>query len=140
MAEQAKIQTLRDNDTNEQIYPRTLLKAITGTGSKGQVVGFTEDNVLGVLSEIDSNNSVLITLNVLSANWAKGTQTVINENILFDNKYTYILCLAAESYPDYNGGAIWADDISQNGQITLHTKSDISIDLVLNLLRLEVQE
>lgn len=49
MAEQAKIMTLRDHDTGEAVAPRTVVEAISGEGKKWNYVGFTEDNVLGVI-------------------------------------------------------------------------------------------
>lgn len=49
MSETAKIMTLRDHDTGEPIAPRTVVEAISGTGKKWNYVGFTEDNVLGVI-------------------------------------------------------------------------------------------
>lgn len=49
MAEQAKIMTLHDHDTGEAIAPRTDIKALSGEGKKWNYVGFTEDNVIGVV-------------------------------------------------------------------------------------------
>ena len=49
MAEQAKIMTLRDHDTGEAIAPRTDVKALSGEGKKWNYVGFTEDNVVGLI-------------------------------------------------------------------------------------------
>ena len=49
MAEQAKIQTLHDHDTGEAIAPRTDVKAISGKGKKWNYVGFTDDNVVGLI-------------------------------------------------------------------------------------------
>lgn len=49
MAEQAKIMTLRDHDTGLPVAPRTVVDAISGEGKKWNYVGFTEDNVVGVV-------------------------------------------------------------------------------------------
>ena len=49
MPEQAKIMTLHDHDTGEPIAPRTDIKALSGEGKKWNYVGFTEDNVVGLI-------------------------------------------------------------------------------------------
>ena len=49
MPEEAKIQTLHDHDTGEAIAPRTDVKAISGEGKKWNYVGFTDDNVVGLI-------------------------------------------------------------------------------------------
>ena len=68
MEEQAKIMTLRDHDTGEAIAPRTVIKALSGEGKKGQIVGFTEDNTVGLLdggssSAISNNRNLIINSN-----------------------------------------------------------------------------
>lgn len=49
MAETANIQTLHDHTTGDAIAPRTVVAAMSGTGTKGQLVGFTEDDVVGLI-------------------------------------------------------------------------------------------
>lgn len=50
MDENAKIETLYDYDTGKPIAPRTVIDAISGQGKKWNYLGFTEDNVLGVIA------------------------------------------------------------------------------------------
>lgn len=47
---EAKIKTLIDNTTKENIAPRTVLEAITAFGKKGQVIGFTADNKIAPIT------------------------------------------------------------------------------------------
>lgn len=49
MAETAKILTLHDHTTGDAIAPRTVVGALSGTGTKGQLVGFTEDGTVGLI-------------------------------------------------------------------------------------------
>lgn len=51
--EPAKIETLcrkLEDGTTEEVAPRTVVEALSGTGTKGQVIGFTADNTIGVVS------------------------------------------------------------------------------------------
>lgn len=62
----AKIETLHhyvDDSKGDAIAPRTVLKAISGVGNEGQVVGFVADNVLGVIDALDLWDSKTTTFN-----------------------------------------------------------------------------
>ena len=61
MPENAKIMTLHDHDTGKPIAPRTTIKALSGEGKKWNYVGFTDDNVLGLIEgSYPCNENLLI--------------------------------------------------------------------------------
>lgn len=57
MADQAKIQLIKTIG-GDQVAPRTSLKAVTAEGKKGQVVGFIEDNSIGVIDVAIPDNAL----------------------------------------------------------------------------------
>lgn len=77
------------------------------------------------------------TVQVAQAKWSgEGpyTQTISDERFIADAKYTYIMGMNGSSQAGYEGGALWANDISTNGQITLVSKDEQKEDLTLNVL------
>ena len=50
MADIAKIQTLHDNTTGEAVAPRTVVEAMSGTGTEGQLIGFTGKDTVGLIT------------------------------------------------------------------------------------------
>lgn len=79
--ETVKIQTLKDMATGEPIAPRTHLSALSGAGKKGQVVGFTEDNVLGIIDSTDGG-SVAIYATLYASKWEDGAQDIVDPRIV----------------------------------------------------------
>lgn len=90
--------------------------------------------------EIDSKMFCDITATAYSSDWIDGTQTIEDENIISDGKYIYILDLNSSSIPDYEGGSIWADDVSEQGKMTIHTNGGQETDIVFDILRVQIKE
>lgn len=85
MADIAKIQTLHDNTTGEAVAPRTVVEALSGTGTEGQIVGYTEDNVVGPITP-DAVPTEGSTNPVQSGGVYEATKWHTNKNLL-DNWY-----------------------------------------------------
>lgn len=75
----ANIKTLKDPSTNEAIAPRTTVGALNGTGKKGQLVGFTEENVVGVVDAPPSITVSSVDLTAGSSSLASGSLWFVYE-------------------------------------------------------------
>lgn len=93
MADIAKIQTLHDNTTGEAVAPRTVVSALSGDGTAGQLVGYTDDNVVGNITP-DATPMEGNTNPVQSGGVYEATKWCSNQNLL-DNprwdKLEYII-------------------------------------------------
>lgn len=85
MTDLAKIKTLRDNTTGETVAPRTVVKALSGEGTVGQLVGYTENNVVGNITP-DAEPTEGSTNPVQSGGVYDATKWHSNQNLL-DNWY-----------------------------------------------------
>lgn len=79
------IQTLYNQTTSEPIFPRTVVEALSGTGTEGQLVGYTEDNVVGNITP-DATPTPGSTNPVQSNGVYESTKWHTNPNLL-DNWY-----------------------------------------------------
>ena len=64
------------------------------------------------------------------------TQTVSDERFVADARYTYVIGMNGSSQAGYEGGSLWANEVSTDGQITLVSKDEQKADLTLNILRI----
>lgn len=71
--------------------------------------------------------------------WAENEQTVSHDKIL-TGAYSYIVCPAEESYMAYATAIVRAKDVGTNGQMTFVCTETPEADLVVNILRVEVQD
>ncbi len=70
-----------------------------------------------------------ITVTLPADHWSGGTQTVQNPAFLADGCCWYLIL----------GAEVTADDVTANGQMTFHRETAPENDLIVNIIRLEVQ-
>lgn len=106
-------------------------------GAAGQFVGFDENGE--AIPQVIPGSSVLLTVQAPAGSWADNMQTIQDAGILEGDQYVYILGLDDSAQAAYSGGPIWADAVTTNGEMTLRTKMEQTVDLTLNILRVEVK-
>lgn len=82
-----------------------------------------------VAAGLEEVRHTAITVTLPADSWSGGTQTAQNPAFLADGGYWYLV-LGAEAT---------ADDVTVNGQMTFHREAAPENDLVVNIIRLEVQ-
>lgn len=78
-------------------------------------------------------------MTLTGSGWAENEQTVSHDKIL-TGAYSYIVCPAEESYMAYATAIVRAKDVGTNGQMTFVCTETPEADLVVNILRVEVQD
>ena len=84
------------------------------------------DLVIQGFKEVRHNG---ITVTLPAANWSGRAQTVKHESLLADGNYWYLVC---------GDAGVKADDISINGEVTFRCENIPIEDLIVNIIRLEV--
>lgn len=80
--------------------------------------------------------SFTVTLTV--AGWSGNAQTVSNSNFAV-NGYAYTVCPAGDSFAGYAEAVIYADDVTVAGKMTFHCSGNPTANLIVNILRVEVE-
>lgn len=150
------IKTLKDNDTGENVFPRTLLKAITGTGTKGQMVGFTEDNVLGAMGinadtlqghdatyftdliNEKENKITYVQINLPGTGWNDSTQTIAVTGVLEDSTKQLVIPVpvAADAEKYYHAGIVAIN--SSANRLTFRTVNKITDNLSVYVILIPI--
>lgn len=121
MADTAKIQTLRDHTTGEAVAPRTVVKALSGEGTVGQIVGYTEDNVVGNITP-DAEPKEGSANPVQSGGVYKANKYRSNPNILYN--WYFGNPVNQRMQTEYTGSATYSIDRWKFGARTCNLKID----------------
>lgn len=78
-------------------------------------------------------------LTIPFSEWSENSITVQDGKLLSNDKYVYFVSPHEGSYKIYTENNVRPKDVTVNGQITFICEEDPSIDLVVEILRLEVQ-
>ncbi len=81
----------------------------------------------------------LITVTLPAANWSGRAQTVKDERLLADSSYCYLVCGDADCFMDCSDTGIKADNVTTNGEIVFRCEVTPDKDLIVNILRVEVE-
>ncbi len=131
----AQVEALNSGATSTNIAQiSTNASAISGikNGTNINSFGGVETALAG-----KSNTSSAFTVTLTTAGWSGTAQTVSNANFVA-NGYGYIVTPMAGSAIDYADAAIYADDVTTDGQMTFHCLGVPSVALNVNILRVEV--
>ena len=79
--------------------------------------------------------SFTVTLTV--AGWSGNAQTIRSSNF-YASKFAYTVCPASGSYAAYSNAGIYADDVTEAGKMTFHCSEKPTVNLTVNILRVEV--
>lgn len=93
-----------------------------------------------VVPLLESAQHYGITVTLPAANWNDRTQTVLDESLLADSKYRYIVCGDASCFMACSEVGVKADNITVNGQITFNCEVAPDEDLTIHILRLEIMQ
>ena len=117
----------------------------------GQLQALAEKGKLDTLNRIDKLLKIItpllesaqhtgITVTLPAENWSGRAQTVQDESLLADSKYWYIVCADTDCFMAASETGVKADNITVDGQITFHCEVTPVEDLILYILRLEVEQ
>lgn len=107
------------------------------SGVAGQVLTKTADGSEWKDAAGEKALSFSVMLSV--SGWSEGTQTVSNPKFLTSG-YAYTVCPAGGNFTAYAESAIYADDVTTEGQMTFHCNKVPPANLTVNILRIETAE
>lgn len=81
----------------------------------------------------------LIPVTLPVANWNGRAQTVKHPSLLANSGYCYLQCGDADCFMDCSDTGIKADNVIKDGEIVFRCEVPPDKDLVVNILRLEVE-
>ena len=84
-----------------------------------------------------SGKAFSFTVTLTAAGWSGNAQTVTDERFLSQG-YAYTVAPASGSFAAYASAAIYADDVTVDGQIVFHCGEVPNADLTVNVMRTEV--
>lgn len=83
-----------------------------------------------------SGKAVSFTVTLTAAGWSGNAQTVSNSNFAASG-YAYTVAPASGSFAAYASAVIYADDVTEAGEMTFHCGETPTEDLAVNILRTE---
>ena len=86
-----------------------------------------------------AETSVAFTVSLTAAGWSDNAQTVSNANFLSAG-YAYTVAPASGSFADYADAMVYADDVTEDGQMVFHCDSTPTADLTVNIVRMVTAE
>lgn len=101
-------------------------EAVTGSKIAPGAVGATQLN--------DTAKGLAFTVTLSAAAWSDKKQTVSNVNF-FASGYTYTVAPASASFAAYGKDAIFADDVTTDGEMTFNCTKVPDADLTVNIAR-----
>ena len=124
--------------------PATATPLMDGTAAVGSSTKYAkEDHVhptdTSRASSVDLTNlanafkAFTLTLSVNS--WNNNAQTISNANFLASG-YSYIVCASVSNLSEYNSSAIYADNITVDGEITFYCDLEPESDLIVDIVRI----
>lgn len=76
------------------------------------------------------------TISIPVSLWSNNSCTISNSNIQFGTEYTYFVGPSDSSYKDYNESAIYADDITTNGNIKFHAYETPTVAISVDICKM----
>lgn len=124
--------------------PATALPLESGTATVGTSVKYAREDhrhptdtsrasTTDLTNLANAFKAFTITLGVNS--WSNNTQIITNNNFVATG-YAYIVCASVENLSEYNSCAIYADNVTVNGQITFYCDSVPESDLIVAIVRI----
>lgn len=98
------------------------------TGTGGQII----------VADIDIPKALSFAVTLTAANWNGNAQEVNNGNFVASG-YAYTVAPASGSFAAYASAVIYADDVTAFGEMTFHCSETPTVDLTVNILRVEVE-
>lgn len=80
-----------------------------------------------------------ITVELPASGWTDRVQTVKDESFLAKGTCWYFVCGDADNFAAWSEACVTADNITKNGEMTFHCLATPTVDLTVNILRLEVE-
>lgn len=80
-----------------------------------------------------------LTVDLPASGWVDRVQTVKDESFLAKGTYWYFVCGDADNFAAWSEACVTADNITKNGEMTFHCLATPTVDLTVNILRLEVE-
>lgn len=99
----------------------------------------TKAEVLALLVDAFEGVQVGMTITLPANGWNGRAQTIQNAAFLADNNYWYVTCPDASCYSDSTERGVRADNVTVNGQMTFHCNVVPEDDIVIHIIRLEVE-
>lgn len=96
--------------------------------------------MLALLVSTLEDVQVGMTITLPAESWAGRAQTIQNENFLADDNYCYFVCPDADNYTEGSETGIRADNVTVDGSMTFHCEATPVNDIVINIIRLEVEK
>lgn len=99
----------------------------------------TKSEVLALLVDAFEGVQVGMTITLPANSWSGGAQTIQNAAFLADDNYWYIVCPDASCYSAGVDAGIKANNVTVDGRMTFQCDSTPSMDITINIIRLEVE-
>lgn len=118
------------------------LEQLRDLAEKGKLDTLSRINTLAesVIPLLESAQHNGITVTLPAENWKSRSQIVKDKFFLPDSKYWYIACADSDYFIDAGENGVKADNITVNGQITFRCEITPTKDLIIYILRLEVEQ
>lgn len=120
----------------------TTIEQLRVLAEKGKLDTLTRINALleSVIPLLESAQHNGITVALPAGNWSDRAQTVQDESLLADSNYWYFVCADADCLMAASETGVKADNITTNGQVTFRCEVTPTEDLIIYILRLEVEQ
>lgn len=130
--------TLTLTFTDGTTYTTPSIRGATGAdGKNGTDANVTAAKITEVLGYTPSKAAAAFSVTLSTSGWSGGRQTV-NDSRFLASGYAYIVSPVAESFSDYAGSTIYAEDVTTDGQIVFRCEDTPSNNIVVNVVRTEV--
>lgn len=80
-----------------------------------------------------------VTVTLPAENWVERVQTIQNGLFQADSHYWYFVCGDADNFSAWSEACITGDNITTDGEMVFHCLATPTVDLTVNILRLEVE-
>lgn len=99
----------------------------------------SKSEMLALLVSALEGVQVGMTITLPAESWAGRAQTIQNGSFLADSNYCYFVCPDADNYTEGSEAGIRADNVTVDGSMTFHCEVEPETDIVINIIRLEVE-
>lgn len=133
---EANLVTLKKLANKAPLAPRTALSAITAEGEAGQVIGFTADNELGVLSAVATSSSIQVeTITLLAASWEQGEYEIFVPGVSDNENSQLIIPVPTKKSDDaYYKAGIRAKSAGDNLMLFIALNDSPKEDLIVKVI------
>jgi hypothetical protein len=114
------------------------LKMLAQRG-KANSAALISELALLVADGFEASKHVGMTVTLPADKWDGRSQTIQDSFLVADSKYWYFQCGDADSFTDCCECGIKADNVTVDGEMTFRCEVTPETDLIVNILRLEVE-